>query len=322
MASFTQRGEVWFVQVARKGVRKSASFPTKRQAKDWANRIEAEILGGVKAAEGQHTLREALARYRDTVSVKKRGERWERVRLDAFAKSLTFADKFLANITPADIADWRDARLRVVKGSSVARDMVLLSSVFETCRREWGWLIENPMKEVRKPSAQPARTRLISDRERDAIVQALGYAESGPLSKSGEVALAFLISLETAMRAGEVLKISTDTLDVAQKTVCLAVTKNGDAREVPLSSKALALCMRALPGFTVSSASLDALFRKARDKAGIKDLHFHDARATALTMLSKKVDVLTLARIAGHRDLKMLLVYYRESAASVAARLD
>jgi integrase len=74
--------------------------------------------------------------------------------------------------------------------------------------------------------------------------------------------------------------------------------------------------------FTVSSASLDALFRKARDRLLLEDLHFHDSRAEALTRLARKVDVMTLARISGHKDLRTLMeTYYRESASDIAARL-
>ena len=71
----------------------------------------------------------------------------------------------------------------------------------------------------------------------------------------------------------------------------------------------------------MSSAVLDALFRKARDRLLIKDLHFHDSRAEALTRLSRKVDVLTLAKISGHKDLRILQGYYRETAEQIAARL-
>ncbi len=55
---------------------------------------------------------------------------------------------------------------------------------------------------------------------------------------------------------------------------------------------------------------------------GIDGLHFHDARAEALTRLSRRMDVLTLSRISGHSDLSILSnTYYRESAADIAARL-
>jgi hypothetical protein len=42
----------------------------------------------------------------------------------------------------------------------------------------------------------------------------------------------------------------------------------------------------------------------------------------AITRLAKKLDVLDLARMVGHRDLKQLLVYYNESPNTIAERLD
>ena len=73
--------------------------------------------------------------------------------------------------------------------------------------------------------------------------------------------------------------------------------------------------------FGISTASLDALFRKARSKAGVEDLTFHDARHEAITRLAKVFDVLELARIVGHRDLQMLLVYYNPSAEDLSGKL-
>jgi integrase len=48
---------------------------------------------------------------------------------------------------------------------------------------------------------------------------------------------------------------------------------------------------------------------------------FHDARASALTRMSKKLDVLTLARVSGHRNINQLMTYYRETAAEIGAGL-
>lgn len=54
----------------------------------------------------------------------------------------------------------------------------------------------------------------------------------------------------------------------------------------------------------------------------IEGLTFHDARATALTHLARKVDALTLAKISRHKDLSLLSnVYYRETASQIAARI-
>lgn len=44
--------------------------------------------------------------------------------------------------------------------------------------------------------------------------------------------------------------------------------------------------------------------------------------AQAAALLSRRMDVLTLARISRHKDLKILMAhYYRESAEQIAARI-
>ena len=74
--------------------------------------------------------------------------------------------------------------------------------------------------------------------------------------------------------------------------------------------------------FKLRASQLDSLFRKAKGKALIDNLHFHDSRATAITRLAKKLDILDLAKIVGHKDLKMLMVYYREKAETLVSKLD
>jgi len=94
---------------------------------------------------------------------------------------------------------------------------------------------------------------------------------------------------------------------------------------VPLSTEAIRILAQ-LPRdgesvFGISTAQIDALFRKAKARAMIDDLHFHDSRAVAITRLAQRLDILTLARMVGHRDLRMLQVYYRESAEDIAKKL-
>ena len=72
----------------------------------------------------------------------------------------------------------------------------------------------------------------------------------------------------------------------------------------------------------MSARNLDANFRKYRERAGVEGITFHDTRHLAITRLSKRLDVLALARMTGHRDLKQLQRYYNESAEELAGRLD
>ncbi len=95
-------------------------------------------------------------------------------------------------------------------------------------------------------------------------------------------------------------------------------------RDVPLSAEASRV-LNQMPKFDtvfgISAAQIDSLFRKAKCKALVDDLHFHDLRHTAITRLAKKLDVLTLARMVGHRDLRMLLIYFNLSAEDMAGML-
>ena len=69
MASFrkTSSGS-WEAQVARQGVRKSASFPTKAMAQAWATRIEAEIMAGARGQIPDKTFADLLQRYEEEVA--------------------------------------------------------------------------------------------------------------------------------------------------------------------------------------------------------------------------------------------------------------
>ena len=134
---------------------------------------------------------------------------------------------------------------------------------------------------------------------------------------------AFRFALANAMRAGEIVNLKPG--DVVG-SVAKVDGKTGP-REVPLTAEGLAVIEQLLPQkhrhiFGLSSTQLDALFRKATKRAMVEGLHFHDSRAESLTRLARKVDVMTLARISGHKDIGLLFrVYYRESAADIAARL-
>lgn len=320
MASFSKLPSgLWRAQVARKGARKSATFETKSAAQQWAAKIETELLDVSRGNLPRKTVAEAFKRYAAEVSPTKAGARWEVLRLAAYGRE-TWANRWLAELSPSDLAAWRDRRLvGGITPGSVQRDFNLLNAVFTKARKEWKWLHVSPLADVDNPGDNKPRERRIGWQEARAICRALGYP--GP-TKSAEVAHAFLIALRTAMRKGELLSLRPEKVDLRKRVAYLKDTKNGDDRAVPMT-RAGARLFKGWKGWTVESASMDALFRKATARCGIDDLHFHDSRAEALTRLARKVDVLTLAKISGHRDLNFLLrVYYRETAEQIAARLD
>lgn len=323
MATINKEGKRWRSQVFLDGKRRSKTFDTKAQAAAWALGEEANKKGGKLPDK---TLGEALQRYAESVSPGHKGSRWETVRLNAMGRHV-IAAKRLALLTGADFASWRDDRLKQVQGASVLREMKLLNSVLESCRKDFGWLAANPMKDVSRPTAPPSRKRRVSADEIERLMLGFGLGEHlAADTMTQRVGLAFLFALETAMRAGEILGLHAHDLELGQRFARLPKTKNGDAREVPLSQQAIAI-LALLPAadgpvFAVNEANRDALFRKIRERAAVSDLHFHDSRAEAIWRLSKKLDVLQLARMIGHRDLKSLMIYYTESASELAKKLD
>lgn len=329
MAYIRKNGDKWRAQIERQGVRKSATFRTKAEALLWAQAEESAILDESKATYPRKTFADAIDRYKRDVSSKKQGERHEVLRLDAFVRDFAhIAGKQLIDVCTADLVEWRDARLKVVSPGSVQRTVNTLNNLFRLAWKEWQWCGGNPFEGMRAPGDNPPRTRRITRSEVKTLCRWLGYrAGQKPATKMQEVALAFLVSLRTGMRAGEVLQLGADCVDL-DKAVAKVTHKTqhltGKPREVPLSKQAVRLLRPVMSDrvFSLTSASLDALFRKAKTNTLIQDLHFHDARADALTRFSRKVDVLTLARISGHRDLKILMNhYYRESAEDIARRL-
>jgi len=262
-----------------------------------------------------------LDRYARERSMAKRGARWEVIRIEKLRRD-PLAAIALGDLCAAAFADWRDRRLREVAPASVAREMQLMSAVLTVARREWQLIPVNPMSDVRVPSRPPARDRLPTDDE----LARLALMATDDLSRAGARAFhAFRFAMETAMRAGEICGLTWDRIDLNRRVARLVRTKNGHAREVPLSIEAVRLLEalpKADPVFGLTPPRLDALWRKLRDAAAIEGLTFHDSRHAAITRLARRLDVLALARMVGHRDLRQLQVYYNESAEDMARRLD
>lgn len=303
----------WRAWVAAGNKRRSKLFKRKAEAQEW-------IAAEERRQDAGHTWYEALARYEREVTPSRRPstKRWEKLRFPKLREQIP--DRPLSEVTPEVIAQWRDARLKKVKAGSVLRELSLIGSIFSIASKEWRWVNENPVALVRKPSAPPGRDRLITPGEIEKICLALGYVEGEPENVSQRVAVAFLFAIETGMRCGEICGIKPG--DRSGRVVHLPLTKNGTARDVPLSKEALRLVKLVKDDFGLKTSQVDSLFRKARNAAELSGFTFHDTRHLACTRLARKISPLELARMMGHKDLKMVMRYFNETAAEIAKRLD
>lgn len=301
-------------EVQVKGRRKSKTFPTKREAQAWGHREEGttKMLG-----KGWRTLSQAIELYKATYSVHKRSRKWEEKTLDRLEAALG-SERPIGSIDQPVIAKWRDARLARVSGSTVQREANVLRHLFHIARDEWHWIDRDPLQGVRLPGQNNPRFQVWRWQQ---IKRVLRAPRKG---KTAETQLAFHISLRTGMRLNEVLRAPAG-FDARRRVVVLDYDKGTKGHkpvrvEIPVTRKAAQLLATAK--FTVTPNEASVLFGKLCRELLIGDLTFHDARATALTLMSRKVDVLTLARISRHKDLRILQnTYYRETAEEIAARL-
>lgn len=314
MAYIQKRGDKWRVEVCIDLKRQSKTFPTKREAVLWAN--DQEDRGTLS----RHTFREAVEKYRPIASANK-GAQSELSRLKTLLTA-KFVDMPLDRITPAMIGEYRDGRLATKAPNSVRREMIVLSSIFREVCGEWGWLHESPMQSVKTPPRQKARMRGIAQHEIDDILPALRTAKIGD-----QVACMFELSIETAARLGELVELKWS--DVSEKYVVLKEKtreKGLHTRKVPLSVKARTLINQRrgidpVMVFTVTRDAASKAFQRARTDAKHPTVHFHDARSEAITRLSKRLDILQLAKMVGHRDPRSLMMYYAETPESIADKL-
>jgi len=315
----------------------SKSFSVKRDAEAWARKIESAQERGIwrDTTEAETTiLADALIRYQTEVSALKKSARTESTTIRAWLET-PVAKLAMARVYGADIAKIRDAWLKKYAPASVTIRLALLSHLFNTARKEWGMAgLLNPMDDIKKPKVNNARTRRVSDDEFNRICQA---------TESTILPNVMSLALETAARREELTKLTWKNIKLQDRTARLLDTKNGEERTVPLSPAAVAVLtdmphnltgkvFKITPdaitrAFTRAVARARATYKKECSDQGIEpdsdflsDLIFHDLRHEATSRLANIFQAHELAKITGHKDMKMLLRYYHPRAEDLAKR--
>ncbi|CAE6773121.1 integrase [Paraburkholderia nemoris] len=375
MPTIRKRGQhQWEAQVRRRGYpAQSKTFTTKAEAEAWAGMIESEMSRGVWVSRSEAeatTLYEALKRYEEEVSLSKKGAAQESSVLKN-CKAIDLAKRPLATIRSADIAKLRDEWLKNYKPATVLRRLAVLSHVFNIARKEWGMeSLSNPVELVRKPQPNNARTRRIAASNAPVGTPVGDEPESERGAQNGELERVvkassstllppiIWLAVETAMRRGEIVSLLWVHVDLNRCVVHLPSTKNGDARDVPLSSRAVAV-LQALKDaredandaaneddeddvdrvFKIRSDAVTRAFERAVARARkiyvddcktaklkpdgkfLTDLRFHDLRHEATSRLASIFPMHELTKITGHKDPRMLMRYYHPRAEDLAKRL-
>lgn len=330
MASIRKHGDKWQARIQRRGQPSlSKSFNNKADALKWARNTESQVdLGTLAPKQAMPRLSRILERYLEEVSPLKKGALQEKYRV-ARVRKAKLADTFIDRVDGVAVSKYRDERLKVVAPNTVRLELALLSAVFEQCRKEWGYPVANPVREIRIPKPGQPRKRRLEPGEEAALLAAC--------ERSGSRYLVPLVTLaiETGMRLGELASMTWRNVDLQKRTVHLPDTKNGSARTVPLSSRAVTV-LREMPVsitgqvFVAKVGSIKIAFRNALARARsdsfcgvfLVGLRFHDLRHEAVTRLFEKgLNPIEVGMVSGHKTLSMLQRYTHLRSEELVAKL-
>lgn len=322
MATIRKHRGKWQAIVRRKGQGStSKTFHIRRDAERWARDQERKLDNGTfgKLAPHEVTLAELLTRYRDTITVTKKGAPQEKRRIQRLLKD-PLTSLAADQITSVRLASFRDKRLRDgIRAAAI--DLILIGHCFKIAMNEWGLSLSlNPADKVKRPAPPKARQRRLEGGEYVSLERASSQTKNPYLWPL------VILAIETGMRRSELLGLTWDNINLKNRTAYLPNTKNGSSRTVPLSSKAVSV-IRSLGNlqanlFPVSDNAIRLSWDKLKKRAKLDDLRFHDLRHEAISCFFEKgLSVAEVALISGHKDPRILMRYTHLKAEDVALKL-
>ena len=316
MSTIRKRGDKWQSIIRISGHPLIAkSFVSKTDAKRWATLTETKLrrddagISSIKFPKFDDLAR----RYIEEISVLKKCHYDERLTILGLLKE-SWSSYPINKIKSHTVNKYKTNLAKTVGGSTVNRRLDVISSMFTTFKREWSYPVENPVLSVRRPKKAEPRDRRLSDAE---IKRLLRGNRTSPTMRS-----IIEISLETAMRKSEILRIDLDLIEGQTLKIPIAKT---EPRIIPLTKRALSLIRNAELPFKISKWQVSKQFHKLCRDYGIKNAVFHDVRRNSLTnfMKDKGLNVPETMKIAGHSDPRMLLrIYNNLEAHHVAKKLN
>ncbi|WP_236904090.1 tyrosine-type recombinase/integrase [Comamonas serinivorans] len=191
----------------------------------------------------------------------------------------------------ADVCREYEAKATKEDGDPLAPATIRLRMRYlvAACRYAWkrhDFCDTDPAVKVGLPSVKNDRTRHIDRRE---MLQICLLCQHRPTRQ------AIRIAFYSGMRLAEIHRA------VLHGDVWfLADTKNGDPRIVPVHPKVAAAARNFR---SKSKNTVQAYWARARDAAGVADLHFHDLRhSTASALINAGESLYTVGAVLGHKD--------------------
>ncbi len=310
----------WYVRfrdASGRRVKRTTGTTDRREAEElegkWRLESRQQRLWGIQP---RFTFDQMMLRYlQETQGTKRSAERdaWTVKRLQPH-----FSGRVLNDLKRSDVRGYIAARTAAgVKGSTINRELGLLSSALNRARLDWDWEIPNPAQGMREREPEGRKVFLTRDQFDTLLVTASGQKRAPYLADL------IVVAVMTGCRKGELLGLEWSRVDWAANVIVLrgSDTKAGKSRLVPINEAAKDALLRRLqfrqkhcPDALFAFCGQDgkrmvavkSSYRAACEASGLRGLRFHDLRHTCGSWLAQAgVPSSHIAAVLGHSTVRM-----------------
>jgi site-specific recombinase XerD len=317
-----KRSGVWWTCIRHNGrkIQKSLETTDKILAKKIEAKVRVEIVEGkyYEKLIGQNkTFKDMMDKF-----MKIHAPTVSKNTQNAYKYYLKNLSSFLSNpglmsITPRLVSEYKvHRRDNGASPSTINRELYMLSKAFNLAVKEWEWLKDNPVSKVQKEKENNEVDRwLTEDEERRLLGASPQWLRE-----------IIVFALNTGLRQDELLSLEWSRVNLFRRTILIQITKNGKPKTLPLNRIALDILKKKAEekvlsikndlvfvsnaGTKINKRNLTRAFVLALKRAMVKDFTFHCLRHTFATRLAQNgVDIYKIAKLLGHKDLKMTQRY-------------
>ena len=326
-----KRGDTWWMRLTIQGqtVRRSTETTDRRLAGRIFDKVKGEIAENkwfTRLAGDDRTFRELMEKYLSEHSVPNKAAT-SSLRDRSLTKRLleVFGDMTVTDIGRRHVTAYKaKRRTDHAAPKTINNELVLMGHAFTIAIREWEWLNENPVTLVSKERVQNHLERWLTfEEEAQLLAMAPGWLRE-----------LIVFAVETGLRESEILTLQWCHVDLFRKTIAILEQKNRGRDTLPVSNRALDLLkerakVRPLncpyvfcntKGTRIRTSNLWRAFKRARGKAGLTNVRFHDLRHTFATRLVQNgADLYTVQKLGRWKTLSMVTRYAHHHPESLRA---
>lgn len=302
--------------------RKSTGTPDMKLAKKILAKVQTQIVEGkwfdIDHSK-QNTLQEMTERYEKEYMVHRKYYCLKREKSIVKHLYAYFGKTCTLEEIEHTIGGYEQFRkTKGISPATIVKELGLLRIMFNIARKQWRWKVTNPVSDIKLPKVRNERVRYLSEKEHLDLFDALETSEDKWLQSF------ITIASETGLRLSNLCDLKWSEVNLFSRMIIInaEAMKNDDYLGVPLTDTAFRILKElqktpCLSGYVfhdnrakLYDRKVQRSFKNALAKASIKNFHFHDLRHTFASHLRQNgVDLHTISKLLGHKDLRMTKRY-------------